>query len=1574
MSSSVIKNSYVTNFLKQLKLDIDNGNTGQEIIKEFFTRKAYDITDNETNMFLFGLKDRNGKTIRRGLFTKNINGEYIIDKDSQVAKMFGLGLFDGIRSLSDNEGIVYSDMTREDYLLSSMRLANTGLTYEGIRSDETKGYGNFLMRIPSDASNTYMIQMKKFNIETLYDWGNARQIISASIGEKIGQLEDLFNVENLGNDDTSHKEIVRKTNAAVRGRLKSRNYIDANTMMNLLYNGYIEDLIIDKNYEQYKSKGEVFVPLIYEDKTETEKKEDKKSFVVWVKGKVAKNGQLIERATIQDIRSIVKAPVNNDFGFSLSLGEEEYDDTTSIRYIIQNFLDTNRTFIRNRLYSQGVIKRSYNKNSEVFLAFRNELWGELQNFATQLNNVFERDSKGNYISKTSTDNLFEVLHYDGSIVKDGKLTGQEFLFKKLFNVGFDANSAIYKLLGIYDAKDSSFSKSFFKVRKDGRLQINFRDNDIFRLVDANGKKGIITVGNDFDSSMNQTISEGIDNIVSDWLDTYMTYISNSRSQFETILDAADNLDFTDYMINTTLAYMMYDSIFEGSSKFYKDPKTFLKRAKETQMGGTSFAAFDFNQYIGNNIETVKDINGQDAVISIKDRGGNELIKTIPTYTGNGISDNPFVLRTGFRAITVKNTKSKYKEAKRVWETVYKSALKGVKNEESAKKIADQIAAGYGYGEKGATTKVNDAQSYITLEEFIRRKFADGTLEEYMPLLQQLLDPNIKPEDIDYELVAKKIQPQKNVYYDLQFDPITGKHYPRQIKNAEFVLIPKLLEKRYEEDDDKGHKKGELLPMEEQSSLYKLYEIMRRNDIGQVNTVETSKASNREVLTFWNDDETVNPEFEASLTGKTLKDGKLIGRATYPAVEDYYYKHLYKQLDVVDHIEDKENKAGVQLFKKIQDNLTPTTKPFVDNIQQAFTANIKDSYNKLIDKLGWRIENGQLVNKEDGSTDLKYNEFYKSCLEEFQRTGADENIEDYLTPGIDGLPLMPEWMSIVSTKLENIAQSVFNNNVTRQTLPGYHGIQVTNIGFDTKLRYHPVEGDNQLPVVEIMLPAYSKDIKELIKKHGKEGAIKILEEKGLDKHIIYRIPTEGKQSVAIAKVVDFLDESWGSTIVVANEWVTQTGSDFDIDSIYALLHETNFSNGEINKINYNIKDDVISTHNRYIDNVKELVANSKQDVQTEFEQANNDFGKILTIGKKLGLDYEQFKELTPIEQLTRRQRNNFITDNVINIMSDSSVMEEVFGRSNFESLVEAKNKTEEAAGVGLRNSSTYNPFDQLRFMQNAIDGRKLKAFSVNRDTFTSINNKVRTSLSEKDGIRVVYGNDYDKKLIESAYELENNDNITIVNHRNFGWSKNNRNVVGRLITSYSSQTTAHILDAIKEGALINETDFTFGTFKTLIDLGIDYLTAIAWLAQPAISKINSINNASNSIYLNKSTKADLKAIRVIAKELGLIKTEYAKDKEIFNALNGDEEYIDLMKNVFFVKDTKTAINQEALMRRLRNEDVGGKNNLTDEQKHRRDLIFDLLTAKQFSTYKSLADKLENVSRVLRPDSFGAKQIL
>ena len=57
---------------------------------------------------------------------------------------------------------------------------------------------------------------------------------------------------------------------------------------------------------------------------------------------------------------------------------------------------------------------------------------------------------------------------------------------------------------------------------------------------------------------------------------------------------------------------------------------------------------------------------------------------------------------------------------------------------------------------------------------------------------------------------------------------------------------------------------------------------------------------------------------------------------------------------------------------------------------------------------------------------------------------------------------------------------------------------------------------------------------------------------------YRIPTEGKQSMVVMKVVPypgsedgFLPSAYGSTIVVPDEWVTQTGSDFDVDSVYGM---------------------------------------------------------------------------------------------------------------------------------------------------------------------------------------------------------------------------------------------------------------------------------------------------------------------------------------------------------------------------------------------------------------------------------------
>ena len=135
---------------------------------------------------------------------------------------------------------------------------------------------------------------------------------------------------------------------------------------------------------------------------------------------------------------------------------------------------------------------------------------------------------------------------------------------------------------------------------------------------------------------------------------------------------------------------------------------------------------------------------------------------------------------------------------------------------------------------------------------------------------------------------------------LKLDKSTGVLYPRQIKNAEFVLIPKLLPK--------------------DSSLRTLYDLMAKHDIGQVNTAETDKAAKRFIGQYWDNKGIAHPEiFEQQISNANN-------------LELYDYSYFYKQQEVPEHMQDEHNKAGIQIFKKIQDNVPEHLKPIIEKLQ------------------------------------------------------------------------------------------------------------------------------------------------------------------------------------------------------------------------------------------------------------------------------------------------------------------------------------------------------------------------------------------------------------------------------------------------------------------------------------------------------------------------------------------------------------------------------------------------------------------------------------------------------------------
>lgn len=785
----------------------------------------------------------------------------------------------------------------------------------------------------------------------------------------------------------------------------------------------------------------------------------------------------------------------------------------------------------------------YNRNQAEY-AFYNHFMDEMTMFVQAINNLFI-DEGGELVTKRYIDGLIGRAYFDEktasktrkkggtdfteAIVKDGKLVGNMFKFLRLFDTtSYSFGKNIERVLSLYGGVSEEVSALFAKTA-DGRLKINKEY--------INRENSFITINEGkVELNLNDDLRKKFMEMTRNWVTAYLEDANAEIADYVEALNdqhiANDVTSINSFLLNTAVMNMNYDDMFEGDFKYYNNARDFLKRTKETQAGGDSYdncSAVDWTNEITNSTW-----NGEPAVINIKQTVNGVASKyECPIHDGKAINPNvTMIARNGWRAVTIYNTIKPADEADELQRFLEEEFIKQGLDKERAHNRSVEIAKGY-----WENTTANDAQSYITLEEFIRRKEADGTLDEYQDLLAQLLDPNVSADEIDLSAVNARIQVQKNFYFDKVFDADTGQFIPRQIKNAEFVLIPKLLPK--------------------DSDLIKIYEWMRKNDIGQLNTAETDKAAKKNIFTIW-DEQT--GEFDEEFESK-FQDSY---------IQNYKYKYLYKQQDVPQHMINEENKLGSQISKKIVDNVSTASKEvqaWAKEYEDAYVTNIREDYMNFLDAMGWELDpSGRIVNAKYATTDAKGNSltpkdiesnrttlnftnYYSRARQEAVRLGMDSNFMEYLIPDEFGKPVMPNAMNNVQQKLESVGQALFNRAVTRQTLPGWHAAQITGIGYSKKLKFDPKTG-----VMEVYLPRWSKLIPKGKTPEENEAILKQIQEEGLDIHLGYRIPTEGKQSISVLRVVGFTNDALGSTIVVPDAWVTQTGSDFDVDSIYGIAWE------------------------------------------------------------------------------------------------------------------------------------------------------------------------------------------------------------------------------------------------------------------------------------------------------------------------------------------------------------------------------------------------------------------------------------
>lgn len=1616
LSSDVINNSYITNLIKQInyanKKDAQAGL--RNLLEEINKGEQY-----KYNSFFWGIKGANGKYIQEGLFMRDGRGNVSINPNAQ--KLIQISLFNGVKDMQSDKSALYAKMSKGDYFATSMvAYFNPIIAGQNIGSSKAAlnaSQAGYFFRTPSDAPKNFIIQAPKLDAKNTI---TALATDIAKYADKRRNEIDNYALENT--DENYDKYLEAKDKAAA-----NKNNIWSVKDIYSVIKGELSTFNFNRYYYIENEDGTISIPIVYKTKDSPD--------IVWIKGNKIEGeiNNILYNIEIEGISSVNDNKLSDDF----------YADIADI--------------LKQEGIENGSIDVHINRAAPIFAGFRQNVIGELNMFINQLNYLFDNDSKGNWVLRKDTNGLIERVHFNKTTYDDkgrecilvegkwldkektksnpkaGKLSGNFFSFQKLFNTkDYKAGEELERALLLYGETSVGEAGGLIQVKGNtATLNIN---SPLIRI--ENGK----IVFNE-----TQEVKSIIDNIVEQWIKSFNKEIVAHGKQYQNLLQELQksNEDLVDFALNTANAYMQLDDFLEGDVKFYKDAKDFLKRAKEVQAGGIAYAGFNINDTLSAKIKETIGYNGAKQEIKFGNTTIDKYANAYSPVEGYAIVHAAGkYARNGFRAVTINNTVRPSKQANNIQQELF-NYLKDELGEVAATKKAAEIANGY-----REASKTNDAQSFITIEEFMRRRYADGTFKEYEDIFQQLYELRTgqrRIEDIDISKINSRIQVQKNFYYDHKYDSYTGVHYPRQIKNAEFVLIPELLEG---------------------TQLKELYNFMYKYDIGQVNTNETSKAAKKNVLTFWDNDGNINPNFEQDLISNNEN-----------AIEDYYYRFLYKQQDVPEHMKDAQNKAGVQITKKICDNANESVKPYINTFFKNYCANIKEDFKKLLFNMGWKEDkNGKLVNIDSDKQTLDFTDFYKKARIEAQRLGMDSNFIEYLTPDEFGNPAMPNYMNNVSSKLESIAQAIFNSSITRQKFPGWHAAQVTQVGHGMKvldnngklreLKYHPRVIINKETGVEIEETEYDKLSDEDKNKYevkqeayaevmiprwsnlipNTSEALEMIQKEGLDIQLAYRIPTEGKQSVSIVKVVGFLNDVYGSTIMLPDEWVTQTGSDFDVDSVYGICHSLKVvkdKNGNIKRIKKYSADDFKTDYAKYKyyieDNINNKISSDIEDefhedkykvlqkrlrdvvkkLRTEKDNRDNLYKELTNIGKEAGLlTFNEFSKLDEVDKLPRVVRNNNILDAMIAIMADNNSREENYSRSNFDKLSSAMKEMDKARGADSVSRSVYNPFDQMDFMENAMGGASLKAFSVTRDTFNSVNNYAKGYLGKGHEIIAEYDLTekdangefiYDAEMMIKAYGLYNDitkkgDVILLdkdgkktnevskavtarVKHYRLANSYNNRNVVGELITVYSSQTTAHILDAIKEGSIFNENEFTFGTFKTLIDTGMDYRTAIAFLMQPAITTINEVNNESNSLYLTGGGNTVQKAIKRIAAKAGFKLgatdiTDYSNYESVLLALNSNEQFRNAYRELFGaeistqkpIQEQQFTLNAKVLKSHLESSKITNISELSQKDNDIKNAVFDIAVCLAFNKINKTTKNLEKVLRCCNPDNFGAKQTI
>lgn len=1592
--SDILKNNYISKFFERINDNRYNDNPVSNTELRDYLVKFTNIPQYRYSNILIEKTLSNGKIVP-GLLRLTDTGYEL----TEYYREFGAQLYNGVSNEVTGKAKSYKDINALEWdIITLNEYANNGDNYE-----MTKGVkkSKFFTQTPSDAPKTFVFNSYKLDYTGLFNTSNYR----------VNYEGEMFYY--YGNNKRQDVKSNSTLEAIKRGERTATTRYESDGKIDYWKKVKVGDIVKFKGNNEETVLVRVTSPL--------KKLDNNIDIDAWSK-KEGWSKEYFEKK--------VSPRLNEAWQF-------EYELVNNVS--------------------------SINHSHPIYVAYANIYAKELAEMAQAINFLFETTVENGVVTIVSDENGKPKIKEEFKDLRKSEARLNYHYRKGILDSNGVPTGNVFKFRSLLIDKVKNLNKYNSETAKTVDMNWLFEGGDVFSLL-YGGKNSEISLIQDENGEYNIRLTGELRNSVYNYIDNYINYrIQEAVAKYSSNKEFVDryknasqesfNAFIAEMVLNYEIQYNNLNDMFFGDEAYYKDSRDTIKRNKEYQAGGLAYAGYD--------------------LYNVQKHLGDIVVSPNKTIS----------VDSSFKYITLEDVQSKG------------GVIEDLKKQLKIAKVSKETEAFVLKQFAKDKSEVTDAQSLITLDEFVRRMYLRGEYDNYKDLIEALYDESKPIDNVKLGELSKKIQVQKNFYYDLEIDNDAKLANPIQIKNAEFVLIPRFL----------GN-----------SELGLLAKYMTDNNIGQVNFTTTEKATTNRVLEFWD----AHGKFPSKERLKRFNED------IQTKYKTGWYSNLYTQQDIPQHM-DGENKAGLQIVKKLIDNIgnTPEGQSLIKDFFDNFTANIQDSFKDAASRIGVSIDARGNVVYEEGKVKIDNNQFIALIKDELTRRGLDSNYRKYAEINPEtGLPYMPAWTNLVRSKIENIVNSIFTNRVTRQVLPGFHASQVSDVGITAlsgrtdlrdlmqskveekhgyslgrKLTYHK-DGSQ---IVEILLPKWMVKAYNTYDNEGNlvhEVTLEDLQNAGLDTMIGYRIPTEGKQSIAVMKVVGLLDESQGSTIVVPDEWVLQTGADFDIDSIYGIYHTAYFDrNGKPHKVEYIDGEDEVSTYRRYIGYINSLIdketrkATNSEFTKEEFKEArkaaretvrkaNEEYDKFLTDqvrdliaetdetwaelpreikdnltitfkskelkfgervdaivskmdfyeseyandeyvakfaqqyrniqsvineqrefyqnvkdnAEQLAIDYadetrrarleqtiqaraeivgamslEEFSQLTVAQQNTRDARNNKIVDTFINIMNLPVSIGENLSSSNFEDIKAAKSSIFEGLSETYRNINSV--IAQNWYRDANMSGARLKAISVNRDNFASIGNKAKTIIDgAHGGFRFVYtyntekeAKDAQAKLRKRFRDVTRSGKEVMVDHNQLGWSYDNLNIDNRLITPYSSETTALILDGVKEGGVPNVDLYTFDVYKSIVDCGANYETSILFVNQPVITELIARQNANDNVFGETGFNPLIGLRRDmyirLAKALGIPANSITKRtrlKDIKSML--EAKGISINEDELLEEGIRVTELREHLKDNVENIDSTNADNL----------IYQIKALRAFEYFKEIGDQINANMMVITSDKFGA----